>query len=29
MVTHDQRLAHEAKRTVHMIDGIITTDKVN
>jgi putative ABC transport system ATP-binding protein len=29
MVTHDQRLAGEAKRTVHMIDGIITTDKVN
>ena len=29
MVTHDQRLAHEAQRTVHMIDGIITTDKVN
>ena len=29
MVTHDQRLAHEAERTVHMIDGVITTDKVN
>ena len=29
MVTHDQRLASEAKRTVHMIDGIITTDRVN
>jgi putative ABC transport system ATP-binding protein len=29
MVTHDQRLAGEAKRTVHMIDGVITTDKVN
>jgi putative ABC transport system ATP-binding protein len=29
MVTHDQRLAGEAKRTVHMIDGVITTEKVN
>jgi putative ABC transport system ATP-binding protein len=29
MVTHDQRLASEAKRTVHMIDGVITSDMVN
>ena len=29
MVTHDRRLAHEAERTLHMIDGVITTDKVN
>lgn len=29
MVTHDQRLAGEAERTVHMIDGVITTEKVN
>jgi putative ABC transport system ATP-binding protein len=29
MVTHDQRLAGEAKRTVQMIDGVITSDMVN
>jgi putative ABC transport system ATP-binding protein len=29
MVTHDQRLAGEAKRTVHIVDGVITSDKVN
>ena len=29
MVTHDQQLAKEAKRTVHMIDGTITKDLVN
>ncbi|MCK5562770.1 ABC transporter ATP-binding protein, partial [Candidatus Bathyarchaeota archaeon] len=29
MVTHDQHLAREAKRTVQMFDGIITSDKVN
>jgi putative ABC transport system ATP-binding protein len=29
MVTHDQRLASEAKRTVHMIDGVIISDMVN
>jgi ABC-type lipoprotein export system ATPase subunit len=29
MVTHDQRLAREAKRTVQMFDGIITSDLVN
>jgi len=29
MVTHDQRLAREAKRTVQMIDGAITSDEVN
>ena len=29
MVTHDQQLAKEAKRTVHMIDGEITSDVVN
>ena len=29
MVTHDQRLASEAKRTVQMIDGVITSDLVN
>jgi putative ABC transport system ATP-binding protein len=29
MVTHDQRLASEAKRTVQMIDGVITSDMVN
>jgi ABC-type lipoprotein export system ATPase subunit len=28
MVTHDQHLAREAKRTVEMFDGIITSDKV-
>jgi len=29
MVTHDQQLAKEAKRTVQMIDGTITKDLVN
>jgi putative ABC transport system ATP-binding protein len=29
MVTHDQRLANEAKRTVQIIDGVITSDMVN
>jgi putative ABC transport system ATP-binding protein len=29
MVTHDQRLAEEAKRTVQMFDGKITSDEVN
>ena len=29
MVTHDQRLAHEAKRTVQMMDGVITSDEAN
>ncbi|HEX9262028.1 MAG TPA: ABC transporter ATP-binding protein [Candidatus Bathyarchaeia archaeon] len=29
MVTHDQHLAREAKRTVQMIDGVITSDEVN
>jgi putative ABC transport system ATP-binding protein len=29
MVTHDQQLAKEARRTVHMIDGVITSDVVN
>jgi putative ABC transport system ATP-binding protein len=29
MVTHDQRLAMEAKRTVQMFDGVITSDMVN
>ena len=29
MVTHDQHLAREAKRTVQMFDGIITSDMVN
>jgi len=29
MVTHDERLAHEAKRTVHMFDGLITKEVVN
>jgi putative ABC transport system ATP-binding protein len=29
MVTHDQRLAREAKRIVQMFDGIITSDAVN
>jgi putative ABC transport system ATP-binding protein len=29
MVTHDQRLASEAKRTVQMIDGVITSNLVN
>lgn len=28
MVTHDQHLAREAKRTVQMFDGLITADKV-
>ncbi len=28
MVTHDQHLAREAKRTVEMFDGVITSDKV-
>ncbi len=29
MVTHDQRLAAEGKRTVHMLDGLIVDEKVN
>ena len=29
MVTHDQHLAEEAKRTVQMFDGAITSDLVN
>jgi putative ABC transport system ATP-binding protein len=29
MVTHDQRLAMEAKRTVQMLDGLIVSDAVN
>jgi putative ABC transport system ATP-binding protein len=29
MVTHDQRLASEAKRIVQIIDGVITSDQVN
>jgi putative ABC transport system ATP-binding protein len=29
MVTHDQRLASEAKRTVHMLDGLIVKETVN
>jgi putative ABC transport system ATP-binding protein len=29
MVTHDQKLAHEAKRTVQMFDGEICLDVVN
>jgi putative ABC transport system ATP-binding protein len=29
MVTHDQHLAREAKRTVQMMDGIITFDEAN
>ena len=29
MVTHDQKLAHEAKRTVQMVDGEIQSDMVN
>ncbi len=29
MVTHDQRLASEAKRTVQIVDGVITSDLVN
>jgi putative ABC transport system ATP-binding protein len=29
MVTHDQRLALEAKRNVQMFDGVITSDLVN
>ncbi|MEM3597191.1 MAG: ABC transporter ATP-binding protein [Candidatus Bathyarchaeia archaeon] len=29
MVTHDQRLANEAKRTVKMLDGLIVEDVVN
>jgi putative ABC transport system ATP-binding protein len=29
MVTHDQHLAKEAKRVVHMFDGTITSDMVN
>jgi ABC-type lipoprotein export system ATPase subunit len=29
MVTHDQHLAQEAKRAVHMMDGVITSDVVN
>jgi putative ABC transport system ATP-binding protein len=29
MVTHDQRLALEAKRTVQMFDGLITSQAVN
>ena len=29
MVTHDQHLAREAKRTVQMFDGEITSEVVN
>ena len=29
MVTHDQHLAREAKRTVQMMDGVITSNEVN
>ena len=29
MVTHDQRLAKETKRTVHMLDGYIVDETVN
>ena len=29
MVTHDQRLAAEANRTVHMLDGLIVDETVN
>jgi len=29
MVTHDQNLAKEAKRTVEMMDGVITSEMVN
>jgi putative ABC transport system ATP-binding protein len=29
MVTHDQHLAREAKRTVQMMDGIVISDEVN
>jgi ABC-type lipoprotein export system ATPase subunit len=29
MVTHDQHLAREAKRTVQMFDGVITSDVAN
>jgi ABC-type lipoprotein export system ATPase subunit len=29
MVTHDQHLAREAKRTVQMLDGVIISDVVN
>jgi putative ABC transport system ATP-binding protein len=29
MVTHDERLAHEAKRTVQMLDGLISNQVVN
>jgi putative ABC transport system ATP-binding protein len=29
MVTHDQHLAREAKRTVQIIDGVINSDTVN
>jgi putative ABC transport system ATP-binding protein len=29
MVTHDQHLAREAKRTVQMFDGVVTSDVVN
>jgi putative ABC transport system ATP-binding protein len=29
MVTHDQQLAKEAKRIVHMFDGVIKSDVVN
>ena len=29
MVTHDQNLAKEAKRTLQVFDGMITSDVVN
>jgi putative ABC transport system ATP-binding protein len=29
MVTHDQHLAREAKRTIQVLDGVITSDVVN
>jgi putative ABC transport system ATP-binding protein len=29
MVTHDQRLVSETKRTVHMLDGLFVEENVN
>ncbi|MCW4005389.1 MAG: ABC transporter ATP-binding protein [Candidatus Bathyarchaeota archaeon] len=29
MVTHDQNLAKEARRTIHVFDGVVTKDMVN
>jgi ABC-type lipoprotein export system ATPase subunit len=29
MVTHDQRLAAKARRTIHMLDGVVADEMAN